>query len=168
MSCNIVTFLIYYKSNYAIKEEVKMRDRIIRIKWSAPFLLNDAISDEISNSQGLYYITRVFGDKETSLYLGIATKNNTIRHRLYGHRGNWLPDYRGKIYVRIGHIEYSLCSVDEAIDIAESAILYEPEHEHLFPENLAKRKSYTCNEFYRIENSGDFFEINQSIRMKDQ
>ena len=148
-----------------------MRDKIIRINWSEPFTLENAIQSELSKTQGLYYITRVFGEKETSLYLGIARQNNTIKHRLEGHRDWWLPSYRGKIYVRIGNIVYpKLSDIDkksELIDHAESAILYEPEHSKLFPENISKRKSYTYLDLYRIENIGNTFELKQQIRMHD-
>ena len=50
-----------------------MRDKIIRIKWNDALLLDEAIESELSNAQGLYYLSRVFGENETSLYLGIAT-----------------------------------------------------------------------------------------------
>ena len=145
-----------------------MRDKIIRIKWESPILLDDAIESDLTNTQGLYYITRLFGTKETSLYLGIATKENTIRHRLRGHKSYWLPDYRGKIYVRVGSVEYASCPLDMAIDHAESAILYDHAHKHLFPENISKRKSYTYSELFRIENTGNHFELSPTIRMHDQ
>ena len=46
-----------------------MRDKIIRINWNNALEIDDAINSELANSQGLYYISRVFGEKETSLYL---------------------------------------------------------------------------------------------------
>lgn len=148
-----------------------MRDKIIRINWSEPLTLEGAIQSESSKTQGLYYITRVFGEKETSLYLGIARKKNTIKHRLEGHRDWWLPSYRGKIYVRIGNIIYprvlNIEEKSELIDHAESAILFEPEHRKLFPENISKRKSYTYSELYRIENIGNAFELKHKIRMHE-
>ena len=145
-----------------------MRDKIIRIHWNTPMLLDDAIESDLSNTQGLYYITRLFGAKETSLYLGIATRDNTIRHRLRGHKSYWLPEYRGKIFVRIGSIEYTSSPIDLAIDHAESAILYDPAHQHLFPENISKRKSYSYSELFRVENTGDYFELLPTIRMHNQ
>ena len=53
-----------------------MRDKIIRIHWSKALELDEAINNVASDTQGLYYISRMFGKKETTLYLGIATKNN--------------------------------------------------------------------------------------------
>ena len=149
-----------------------MRDKIIRIYWHEPVTLKEAIKSDLSNMQGLYYITRVFGRKETSLYLGIARYNNTIRHRLKGHRNSWLTFYRGRKMVRIGEIVYpNRIDNDAMADViydAESALLYAPEHHRLFPENIGKRKSYSYNDLYRIENTGDIYELAPIIRMHDQ
>lgn len=143
-----------------------MRDKIIRIYWNEAMLLEDAIESDIANSQGLYYITRVFGNKETSLYLGIATKNNTIAHRLKSHKENWLHLYRGRIYVRVGHVIYPKNPDASIIDHAESAILYE--QKDVFFENTCKTKSYSYSELYRIENEGNLFELKPVIRMHEQ
>lgn len=138
----------------------------VKIKWLNALTIDEAIASEASNTKGLYYITRVFGKKETTLYLGIATKNNTIRHRLEGHLGWWLGEKRGIIKVRIGKIIYPYTDIDEVIDHAESAILYE--HGKLFKENVSKIKSYTYNNLYRIENYGDVFELKPIIDMSEQ
>lgn len=143
-----------------------MRDKIIRINWNKALLLDDAIASDLSNTQGLYYISRIFGNKETSLYLGIATKNNTIRHRLRGHKDSWLKQYRGKIYVRLGHVIYPTNPDASIIDHAESAIIYE--QKDVFFENTSKTKSYSYTDLYRIENEGDIFELKPVIRMHEQ
>lgn len=143
-----------------------MRDKIIRINWNNALEIDDAINSELANSQGLYYISRVFGEKETSLYLWIATKSNTIQHRLRGHRNTWLSLYRGKIFVRIGHIIYPKNSDSSIIEHAESAIVYE--QKDIFFENTSKTKSYTYTDLYRIENEGDIFELKPIIRMHEQ
>lgn len=142
-----------------------MRDKIIRIHWSKALPIDEVIESDISNSQGLYYISRVFGSKETSLYLGIATKNNTIRHRLKAHRDSWLTLYRGKINVRVGEVIYPRKADAQIIDHAESAILYE--QSDIFIENTDKTKGYTYLDLYRIENEGDIFELKPSIRMHE-
>ncbi|MEG1875906.1 MAG: hypothetical protein RR185_10120, partial [Angelakisella sp.] len=95
-----------------------MRDRIIRIEWSEPLLLEDAIASPLSHQAGLYYITRLFGTKETSLYIGKAT--NTIRPRLQSHNKEWVHNYRGKIFVRLGKIIYPRTVTAELLDHAES------------------------------------------------
>lgn len=143
-----------------------MRDKIIRINWSEPIELEEAIENDISNIQGLYYITRLFGSKESSLYLGIATGKNTIRNRLRAHSKDWLNLYRGKIYVRLGKVIYPRNCDDSIIDHAESAILYE--QSKVFYENTCKTKSYSYSELYRVENEGDIFELKPVIRMQEQ
>ena len=142
-----------------------MKDKIIRINWSEPLLLDDAISSDLSNIQGLYYISRVFGEKETSLYIGIATQNNTISHRLKAHKEDWLKLYRGKIFVRLGKIIYPANPSKSTIEHAESAIIFE--QSKIFYENTCKTKSYTYTELYRIENEGDIFELKPKIRMHE-
>lgn len=151
-------------SNY-LKKGARADNNTVKIKWENPLKLDDAIDNELSDNQGLYYITRVFGKKETTLYLGIATKNNTIRHRLKGHK-SWLKYYRGTINVRIGNIIYPYTNIDEVIDHAESAILYE--QKNLFLENTAKIQSYKYNNVYKIENTGNIFQLKKFIDMNDQ
>ena len=149
-----------------------MRDKIIRINWHSPMTFEEALQSDLTKEQGLYYITRVFGHKETSLYLGIARYHNTIKHRLEAHRDNWLPAYRGQIYVRVGHITYPRnMEIERKVEIithAESAILYDPAHRELFPENKDKRGSYSYSELFRIENEGDIFQLKSTIRMHEQ
>ncbi|MBR2847556.1 MAG: hypothetical protein IKB89_05750 [Clostridia bacterium] len=143
-----------------------MRDKIIRINWNDALPLEDAMASDLSDTQGLYYISRVFGNNETSLYLGIATKQNTIRNRLKSHKEHWLNLYRGKIYVRLGHVIYPKNPDASIIDHAESAILYE--QSSVFFENRNKTKSYSYIDLYRIENEGDIFELKPEIRMHEQ
>ena len=149
-----------------------MRDKIIRINWHAPIPFEDALQSNLTKEQGLYYITRVFGEKETSLYLGIARFHNTIKNRLESHREHWLFAYRGQLFVCVGHIVYpknlGIEEKAEVINHAESAILYDPAHKNLFPENVDKRSSYSYSELYRIENEGDIFELKPKIRMHEQ
>lgn len=72
-----------------------MRDKIIRILWLDPIDVDAAIESETSLNPGLYYITRIWGENETSLYIGKASR--TIRERLIDHKKHWLPLYRGKL-----------------------------------------------------------------------
>ncbi len=142
-----------------------MRDKIIRIHWNKALPLDEAISSDLSKTQGLYYLTRVFGEKETSLYIGIATNNNTISHRLKAHRDHWLNLYSGKIYVRIGTVVYPREVNQHIIDHAESAIVFEMSD--VFYENTSKTKTYTYTDIYRVENEGDIFELKPKIRMQE-
>ncbi len=145
------------------KNPIKQTNNNVKIKWQKAMTIDEAIADDSSDTRGLYYISRVFGKKETTLYLGIATHKNTIRHRLRAHKSWWLKEYRGTIKVRIGKIIYPYANIDEVIDHAESAILYE--QKDLFLENTAKIKSYSYNTEYCIENIGDIFELKPIIDM---
>ena len=151
--------------NYQKKDKRVLNNGVV-IKWEDALTIDEAIVSEKSDSTGLYYISRVFGTKETTLYLGIATKHNTIRNRLKGHLGCWLKEYRGTIKVRIGKVIYPYTNIDEIIDHAESAILYE--HGELFFENTSKTKSYTYNNLYCFKNIGDIFELKPIIDMAEQ
>jgi len=131
-----------------------MRDKIIRIYWNKATLIEDAIYSENAHSQGIYYITRVFGGKEKSLYIGEAAGNNTIKNRLQEHNRLWLPEYRGQIYVRIGEIIYPRDYDDEIIKQAEKVLIYE--HRDILSDNTVNTKSYSYYELYRIENEGIF------------
>ena len=61
-----------------------MRYKIIRILWLDPIEVDSAIESETSLNPGLYYITRIWGENETSLYIGKASR--TIRERLIDHK----------------------------------------------------------------------------------
>ena len=158
--------------NYKKIEDEETKIHTIKINWAKPITLEEAIDSELTNTQGLYYITRKFGNKETSLYLGIATKENTIGNRLKAHCNNWTDLYRGKKYVRVGKITYPIYfntrDNAELIEHAESALLYAPEHKNLFAENVSKRKSYKFYDLYTVENKGDIFELKPIIDMAEQ
>lgn len=138
-----------------------MRDKIIRIEWSEPLLIEDAITSSLSRQAGLYYITRLFGVKETSLYIGKAT--NTIRQRLQSHNKDWVHYYRGKIFVRLGKIIYPRVVNAELIDHAESALIFE--HGDILKDNTDKRYTYSYIDLYRVENIGNCFELKEKVRM---
>ena len=138
-----------------------MRDKIIRIRWSEPIQVDEAIELEDSLHPGLYYITRVLHGKETSLYIGKATR--TIRERLINHRKEWLSNRYGDKNVRIGRIIYP-CNIDsEIIDHAESALIFE--HGDILIDNTAKIKTYSYSELYQVQNIGNLGELKEIIRM---
>ena len=140
-----------------------MKDKIIRILWSEPAPLDLTMSMIGSQQPGLYYISRLWGSHETSLYIGKAFR--TIRERLDEHKKHWLHLYRGQILVRFGHIIYPTSFDVELLDHAESALIFE--HSNLLTENTDKRNSYSYSELYRIENIGNIGELKPSFRMHD-
>ena len=140
-----------------------MRDKVIRILWLDPMDVESAIQSESALNPGLYYITRIWGNHETSLYIGKASR--TIRERLIDHQKHWLPLYRGKLMVRIGLIQYPLNPDADIIDHAESALIFE--HGDILTDNTDKRKTYSYSELYQIQNIGNIGMLKEKIRMHE-
>ena len=140
-----------------------MRDKIIRIPWLDPIDVDAAIESEASLNPGLYYITRIWGENETSLYIGKASR--TIRERLIDHKKHWLPLYRGKLMVRIGQIIYPHSPDATLIDHAESALIFE--HSEILTDNTDKRNTYSYSELYQIQNTGNIGMLKEKIRMHE-
>ena len=138
-----------------------MRKKLIRILWSDPLLIDDAISSPITLKCGLYYITRLWGSHETSLYIGKATR--TIQERLIAHKHDWLYLYRGSLLVRVGQLTYPR-NIDAAvIDHAESALIFE--HGNILQENTDKWLSYSYTDLYQIENTGNIGQLHPIVDM---
>ena len=140
-----------------------MRDKIIRILWLDPIEVDSAIESEASLNPGLYYITRIWGENETSLYIGKASR--TIRERLIDHKKHWLPLYLGKLMVRIGQIIYPHSPDATLIDHAESALIFE--HSDILTDNTDKRNTYSYSDLYQIQNTGNIGMLKEKIRMQE-
>ena len=140
-----------------------MRDKIIRILWLDPIEVDSAIESEASLNPGLYYITRIWGENETSLYIGKASR--TIRERLMDHKKHWLPLYLGKLMVRIGQIIYPHSPDATLIDHAESALIFE--HSEILTDNTDKRNTYSYSDLYQIQNTGNIGMLKEKIRMQE-
>ena len=140
-----------------------MRDKIIRILWLDPIEVDSAIDSEASLNPGLYYITRIWGENETSLYIGKASR--TIRERLIDHKKHWLPLYLGKLMVRIGQIIYPHSPDATLIDHAESALIFE--HSEILTDNTDKRNTYSYSDLYQIQNTGNIGMLKEKIRMHE-
>ena len=140
-----------------------MRDKIIRILWLDPIDVEAAIESEASLNPGLYYITRIWGENETSLYIGKASR--TIRERLIDHKKHWLPLYLGKLMVRIGQIIYPHSPDATLIDHAESALIFE--HSEILTDNTDKRNTYSYSDLYQIQNTGNIGMLKEKIRMQE-
>lgn len=138
-----------------------MRDKIIRILWSEPMLVDDMIQTDEAYQPGLYYITRVLHGKETSLYIGKASR--TVRERLIKHRNEWLSNRYGKKHVRFGKIIYPPNADSEVIDHAESALIFE--HGDILIDNTDKRNTYSYSKLYQVQNIGNIGQLKEVIRM---
>ena len=124
-------------------------------------LVEDMIESEDSLHAGLYYITRMLHGKETSLYIGEATR--TMKERLVQHRKEWLSNRYGEKYVRHGTIIYPYRVDPEIIDHAESALIFE--HSNILVDNTDKTKTYSYSELYQIQNIGNVGQLKGVVRM---
>ena len=144
-----------------------MKTENIKIKWSDPIRIEDAIqilTDEI----GLYYITRTYHSKEKSLYLGKS--DSSIKRRLIDHDKHWVHKYsHSKIYVRIGTITEPKIITPSVISHAESALIYEHGQygTKILFENTQSTNSYSYDIVYKIYNEGNYFELKPIVDMND-
>ena len=144
-----------------------MKTRIIRIFWSNPIPIEEAVINA-KDEKGLYYITRKCRGKETSLYIGKS--DISVKDRISWHDKNWVHRYsRSKIYIRFGTIFEPTRVTYEIIDHAEKALI----HEHgqygtkVLCENTQYINSYSYSKVYKIINEGNVFELKPIVDMND-
>ncbi|MCJ8326247.1 MAG: hypothetical protein MJK08_04010 [Campylobacterales bacterium] len=129
-----------------------MKIKNIKIEWTYPVNYHNALAHRLSSEIGLYQISRLFGENETLLYIGIVKSfNRTFKKRLIEHQ-YWLNEYRGTIKVRFGTIQgkQGLTITPQLIEDAESVLIYE-----LNPlENTQKTSGYFINKDLEVENIG--------------
>ena len=144
-----------------------MRERVIRILWTGPVQIDEAISTLSDDAIGLYYITRRFNGKESSLYIGESI--SSIKNRLLSHK-SWVHDYsHSQIYVRIGRIVYPRQEVENAILHAEKALIFEHGQygTKILIENTVSTASYSYTNVFKIVNEGDYFELKPEVDMRE-
>ncbi len=145
--------------------------RTVKIKWSYPMLFENIVSDIRVNGIGVYYITRKFGGREKSLYIGKT--HDSFYKRLIDHEEIWFGDNdcRGKKYIRLGTIVTSKKLGDEEMNLlikdVESALIFEMAD--LLPKNFMGKKTYTCQCDYlcKIISTGFRGEITPFIDMRE-
>ena len=127
-----------------------MNKKKVVIDWSYPICYGHAYEKEVMLNKGLYYISRLFGDKETLIYIGKTM--DCYWNRLKSHEENWLNDVKGQKYVRFGIIKTPEDYDNDFLEDVESAIIYEMQPKY----NYMKTCSYTYRSGYllNIENSG--------------
>lgn len=130
----------------------------ITIKWSYPKEFDSVLGSQAVEGVGIYYISRIFGDKETLLYIGKSTAS--FRSRLKNHKEEWLDSYKGTKYVRLGTIvePKNLSAYDMAgyINDAEKTIIFymkEIEKHELKANVTSTRSTYVIEDFI-INNIG--------------
>ncbi len=130
----------------------------VTIKWSYPIRLDKIMQKECMNDIGLYYISRVFGNRESILYIGKTTYS--FGSRLESHCKDWIDSYRGEKYVRLGRIvEPSNLSPDrlkQLINDSEKTIIFymNNEDKHDLVANIVSTQSTYPIENLIIKNIG--------------
>lgn len=101
----------------------------VEIHWGFPIPIESTYQNWKSQEQGLYYISRQFGDIETPIYIGKTEQG--FNKRLEQHikkKANFL-DKRGQKYIRMGTIvkplDISRYELSRLLLTIESAIITE-------------------------------------------
>lgn len=111
----------------------------VHIKWYGAYGLDNFYTKEIALYSGIYAIYRVYGEKETLLYIGKTSR--TFWQRISEHQKDWLWNVKGKIKIRLGLLEFpnsGRYSAKKLADVESLLILW-----HLPKENTTS----TC--YYR-------------------
>lgn len=74
------------------------------INWNGPYKFERMSQYEVSYSNGIYAISRVWGNNETLIYLGQTIRS--FATRLNEHQEEWLSGVRGQVKVRLGIVEF--------------------------------------------------------------
>lgn len=137
-----------------ILSEIADNERVkkVTVEWSFPRQLDKNWYSEKLQGKGLYYISRIFGNKETLLYIGQTSE--TFYSRLLDHDWKWMNRYRGVKYFRLGTITYPTNKTDEEmtqlVKDVESTLIY-----HMKPiENVKCTISYAPKHLYTVKNVG--------------
>lgn len=135
----------------------------IVVEWSYPTKLDNIDTHWKCNDNGLYYISRKFGEKESPIYIGETKRDFITRINEHYKSVSKFFDKRGEKYIRLGTIvkPQSLKSYDEIeikhlLQTIESVLV-----EDLYQRDLAnalcnKRQVLSYTEWFKlyIENIG--------------
>ncbi|WBL17536.1 GIY-YIG nuclease family protein [Sutcliffiella sp. NC1] len=111
----------------------------VHVRWYGAYSLDNFYNKEIALYTGIYAIYRVYGEKETLLYIGKTTRS--FWKRISEHHKDWLWSVKGKIQIRFGLLEFpngGRYSAKKLADVESLLILW-----HLPKENTIS----TC--YYR-------------------
>jgi len=120
----------------------------ITIEWYGAFNLERFNLCALASGNGIYAISRIWGDTETLLYIG-RTKRE-FQRRLREH-DTWLKLYRGQIKVRLGHVESNRMSFSERL-LADAESLLIIWNETV--ENTSNVNTYSSGRALTINNIG--------------
>jgi hypothetical protein len=111
----------------------------VHIRWFGAYALESLNTKELALKSGIYAIYRVYGEKETLLYIGKTSRS--FLHRLSEHNKDWLWNVKGRIIIRVGLVEYpngGKYSVKKLADVESLLIHWQTPTENT-----------TCTVFYR-------------------
>jgi len=136
---------------------------IVHIRWFGAYSLDGFYNREIALNKGIYAIYRVYGGKETLIYIG-KTKRNFIQ-RLNEHNKEWLWNVRGQIKMRLGILEFpngGKYSEKKLADVESLLISW-----HRPVENTQYAKNYSGRPELEIINMGRRGLIDKKISTED-
>jgi hypothetical protein len=110
----------------------------VHIRWYGAYSLDNFYNKDIAAYLGIYAIYRVYGEKETLLYLGKTSR--TFCQRISEHKKDWLWNVKGKIKIRVGLLEFpngGRYSAKKLADVESLLILW-----HLPKENTTSTCYY--------------------------
>ena len=130
-----------------------MTKKKIILNWSEKTDVYDYKKHSLASEYGIYMLTRIWGINSEKEYpeklLYIGKTSRLFIQRLKDHTSFWVPELRGKIFVRYAPVHLD----DNELEDIESALIYETQP----AENTAKLKGYTFRSKYLFEitNVGD-------------
>jgi len=122
----------------------------VQIRWHGPYNLDSITMRDVCYNNGIYAISRVFGGKETLLYIGKTGR--TFVQRLTEHNKDWLWSVRGLIQIRVGLLEYASSERHTAQKLGDTESLLI--HWHSPPYNTTYRDWYYGRNKLEVINVG--------------
>lgn len=92
----------------------------ITVKWYGPYNFERLHLHDVAVENGIYAISRVWGDTETLLYIGKTERD--FKRRIKEHE-RWLKDYRGQVKLRLGKLLDTKNSAELLADVEALLII---------------------------------------------
>jgi hypothetical protein len=127
-----------------------IRMTTVHIRWYGAYSFESFYNKDIALSSGIYAIYRVYGEKESLLYIGKTSR--TFWQRISEHQKDWLWDVKGKIQIRLGLLEFpdsGRYASKKLADVESLLILW-----HLPKENTTSTGYYWGRDDLEIINLG--------------
>ncbi|MGD6844695.1 GIY-YIG nuclease family protein [Bacillus infantis] len=135
----------------------------VHIRWYGAYGLENFYNREIARYSGIYAIYRVYGEKETLLYIGKTSR--PFWRRISEHQRDWLWNVKGKIKIRVGLLEFpngGRYSVKKLADVESLLILW-----HLPRENTTSTGFYWGRVELEVINLGRRGLIDRKVSTND-